>query len=192
MSEAPTRQPGNRPPAPPPLDLVQSFVNSWDREGGVEELASPAALASWLRRHGLLGRGERVSGHDVRETIELREAIRALLLAHNGEPATASARATFRRYAERTVLITHLEAGGEVRLAPGQGGIGAAWAQVLGAIAQASIEGTWPRLKACRSDVCRWAFYDQSKNRSSRWCTMEVCGARDKMRRYRRAGSSRA
>jgi predicted RNA-binding Zn ribbon-like protein len=44
---------------------------------------------------------------------------------------------------------------------------------------------TWARLKACRSDTCRWAFYDHSKNRSGHWCSMEVCGARHKAREYR-------
>ena len=52
-------------------------------------------------------------------------------------------------------------------------------------------EGTWERLKACERDVCRWAFYDHSKNRSSHWCSMAVCGQREKNRRaYRRRVSA--
>lgn len=47
------------------------------------------------------------------------------------------------------------------------------------------LNDTWPRLKACREDTCRWAFYDHSKNRSGHWCSMEVCGARHKARQYR-------
>lgn len=31
---------------------------------------------------------------------------------------------------------------------------------------------------------CGWLFLDTSKNRSRRWCSMNTCGARDKMRRY--------
>jgi len=182
---ATTNQPGNRQPAPAPLDLVQSFVNSWDREGGVEAFSSPSALAAWLRRHDLLARGGRLAARDVREAIELREAIRALLLEHNGEPASVEARATFSSFADKAVLAPHLDRDGGVVLAPARDGVSAVWARILAAIAQASIEGSWPRLKACRSDVCQWAFYDHSKNRSSHWCTMEICGSRDKMRRYR-------
>jgi predicted RNA-binding Zn ribbon-like protein len=44
---------------------------------------------------------------------------------------------------------------------------------------------TWSRLKACRDDTCKWAFYDHSKNRSGHWCSMEVCGSRHKARQYR-------
>ncbi len=37
----------------------------------------------------------------------------------------------------------------------------------------------------CSSDTCQWAFYDRSKNRSGRWCSMQVCGNRTKTRAYR-------
>ena len=33
---------------------------------------------------------------------------------------------------------------------------------------------------------CGWLFLDTSKNQSRRWCSMNTCGARDKMRRYHR------
>jgi predicted RNA-binding Zn ribbon-like protein len=31
---------------------------------------------------------------------------------------------------------------------------------------------------------CGWLFLDTSKNQSRRWCSMNTCGVRDKMRRY--------
>jgi predicted RNA-binding Zn ribbon-like protein len=39
-------------------------------------------------------------------------------------------------------------------------------------------------VKECPS--CGWLFLDTSKNQSRRWCSMNTCGARDKMRRYHR------
>ncbi len=38
------------------------------------------------------------------------------------------------------------------------------------------------RLKRCAA--CRWLFLDRSKNHSRRWCTMEICGTDEKIRRY--------
>jgi predicted RNA-binding Zn ribbon-like protein len=181
-----TEQPGTREPAPPPLDLVQAFVNTWDREAGVERLNSPAALATWLRDHGLSARGVRVTARDVRAARELREAIRALLLEHNGMPRSRQARAIFSRYADNSLLAANLDQDGDVELKPARGGIAGAWAQIIAAIAEASISDKWSRLKACRSEVCQWAFYDHSKNRSSHWCTMRLCGSQAKMRRYRK------
>ena len=46
------------------------------------------------------------------------------------------------------------------------------------------------QIKECPG--CGWLFLDTSKNQSRRWCSMNTCGARDKMRRYHgklRAGS---
>jgi predicted RNA-binding Zn ribbon-like protein len=39
------------------------------------------------------------------------------------------------------------------------------------------------RIKECPgADDCGWLFFDASKNRSRRWCSMEGCGSRVKMR----------
>ena len=39
------------------------------------------------------------------------------------------------------------------------------------------------RVKECPgADDCGWLFYDTSKNASRRWCSMEGCGSRVKMR----------
>lgn len=38
------------------------------------------------------------------------------------------------------------------------------------------------RIKRCAG--CPWLFLDQSKNGSRRWCSMEICGTNEKMRRY--------
>ena len=41
------------------------------------------------------------------------------------------------------------------------------------------------RVKECPgADDCGWLFYDTSKNASRRWCSMEGCGSRVKMRHH--------
>ncbi|MGW3160615.1 CGNR zinc finger domain-containing protein [Streptomyces sp. NPDC001089] len=57
--------------------------------------------------------------------------------------------------------------------------------RVAAAIAQSLVDGTWTRLKACEAPTCHWAYYDRSPAGRGRWCSMSVCGARAKMRRYR-------
>jgi len=56
---------------------------------------------------------------------------------------------------------------------------------IAAAIAEAATAGTWARLKCCPGRRCGWAFYDRSASSRSRWCSMQVCGARAKMRAYR-------
>ncbi|WP_251499189.1 CGNR zinc finger domain-containing protein, partial [Actinacidiphila cocklensis] len=65
-------------------------------------------------------------------------------------------------------------------------------AAVAAAIVRATADGTWPRLKACAADTCRWVYYDRSPAGRSRWCTMAICGSRAKMRTYRKSGRAAA
>ena len=58
--------------------------------------------------------------------------------------------------------------------------------------AEAMADGTWRELKACRSDTCRWAFVDHARNRSRQWCSMSVCGNREKARAFRARHALRA
>ena len=39
-------------PAPDQLELVRTFVNTYDHEDGTERLADPATLTAWLDDHG--------------------------------------------------------------------------------------------------------------------------------------------
>jgi predicted RNA-binding Zn ribbon-like protein len=41
------------------------------------------------------------------------------------------------------------------------------------------------RLKTCDNPTCAMLFYDRGKNNRRRWCTMSICGNRDKVANYR-------
>lgn len=167
------------------LDAVIDFINTVDLEQGAESLASPADLSRWLRSHELLpGRAE-VRESDLKAAIELREALRALALANNGEEQPRHAWATLERIARAGELSVHFAHTGDVAVRADAGGAAGALALLLAGVAAAVADGTWPRVKACRSHTCEWAFYDRSRNRSAVWCEMAVCGNRTKVRAYR-------
>ena len=75
--------------APQPLELVQRFVNSVDLETGDDELGRPEELRDWLADRDLIGRDERVTRADLERALDVREGLRALLLANNGLAADA-------------------------------------------------------------------------------------------------------
>ena len=54
----------------------------------------------------------------------------------------------------------------------------------------AGLEDDWRLLRECGSAACLAVFYDRSKNHSGKWCSMQTCGNRNKVRRFRerRAG----
>ena len=185
-------EPGDRAPAPGALRLVQRFVNTSDLESGPDLLPDAAALGAWLRQAGLLDPAAEVSAADHGRAIQLRDAIRELVSAHAGLPHDPGASGVVNAAAARAQLRPVLDDPLSMRLEPAAGGVDGALGRIVAAIGEAIAEGTWPRLKACERDVCRWAFYDHSKNHSSHWCSMSVCGAREKNRRAYRRRRARA
>lgn len=171
--------------APEPLDLVQRFVNSVDLEDGDEELTSPAALRAWLRERGLIGARDAVGPAELGRALDVREGLRALLLANNGEPLDEARVAQLDAAAAAAGVRVRFGTGSEPELAPQAGGVDGALAQLLAIVARASARGEWERLKACARRDCGWAFYDHSRNHSGRWCRMESCGNVEKARAYR-------
>jgi predicted RNA-binding Zn ribbon-like protein len=171
--------------APGALELVQRFVNSVDLESGEDELAGPEELRGWLAERDLIAADARVSRADFNRAIEVREGLRALLMANNGMPLDEERVARLDRAAARAGVRVVFTAGSEPRLAPESGGVDGAIARLLAIVAGAVEQGRWARLKACPRDVCHWAFFDHSKNHSGRWCLMEVCGNIEKARKFR-------
>jgi len=173
-----------REPAPGRLALVQRFVNTVDYEHGREVLSEPARLRRLLVELGLLTPVAVVSEADLGHALAVREALRALALANNGAVADREQLEVLERAAAGGRLVVLFD-GSRAVLAPAAPGVRGALADLVGIVYTAMADGTWPRLKACKRDVCRWLFYDRSRNRSARWCQMAVCGNRTKTRAYR-------
>ena len=174
--------PPGREPAPGELEVLQRFVNTVDLEDGTETLDSAASLRRWLAERGLLAPSARVTERDLRRAIELREAFRALLHANNGAPVDPDAVRAVDAAAELTVRF---DPEGRADLVPARGGLDGAIGRLVAIAYRAQVDGTWSRLKACPEASCGWAFYDRSRNRSSTWCSMAVCGNRAKARAFR-------
>jgi predicted RNA-binding Zn ribbon-like protein len=185
-------QSGGRPSAPGRLALVQAFVNShFDLAGerGADLLATPGGLAAWLEGRGLRPGAPEAS--DVATALAFREGLRALLAGHNGGPGDPRARERLRDAAASGSGAAHAIADdGTTVPIPVAPGIGGAIGLLLAVVHEAQTAGTWPRLKACPGEHCGWAFYDTSRNGASRWCSMQVCGGREKARAYRRRASA--
>jgi predicted RNA-binding Zn ribbon-like protein len=174
-----------RASAPAPLEVVQNFVNTLDREGGRDMLPNADALAAWLQCHGLIEVDAAIGKDDFTRAIAVREAIRALLVANAGGPVDPDAVRLLNQVAQRARPGIAFDQTGAASLQPDAGGVDGALGRILAIVYESMADRTWSRLKACRRDVCRWAFYDTSKNRSGTWCSMAVCGNRVKTRAYR-------
>jgi predicted RNA-binding Zn ribbon-like protein len=167
------------------LGLVQAFVNTVDLQEGPEELTNPNTLKTWLVAKGLMDSAHPVDESDLRHAVALREAIRGVIGANSGLPVYPVDLATLNEAAAASRLHMRFGADGKPRLEPDVRGPVGAMGRLVATLYSAMQDEGWARLKLCNRARCRWAFYDRSKNRSSRWCSMASCGNREKARRFR-------
>ena len=171
---------------PSDVSLLTGFVNTRDLESGKDRLADAASVNEWLAETGLPGTARSVG--DAQLLRAVREALRAVLWANNGGDLDAAAVKSLRAAAKMAPLRVGFDDAGAAALEPIAGGVKATIGRLLAELERAQAEGTWHRLKACADEDCRWAFHDQSRNRSRTWCDMAVCGNRAKARSYRARG----
>ena len=135
-----------------------------------------------------------VTPDDVPVGRELRDALwRSTWDTIAGVPAAAADLAVLNDVASRPDLAPQVGADHQLTwTAPATG------AAVLSSVARDAIlvltGPTAERLRECEGDNCRLVFLDTSRPGTRRWCSMQRCGNRHKVRalRSRRAGQSAA
>ena len=173
-------------PAPGDLELLQRFLNLHEHQpDGREVDPPPETIRSFLVERGLLQPEERFEEADRETFVELRRALRNLILVGSGETLSPEDADAIDRAALAAGLHPHFHAEGEPTLEPRGRGVAAAFGTVVAIAFVGSFDGTFGHLKLCAADDCRAVYYDRSKNHSGRWCSMEVCGNRAKVRAWR-------
>jgi predicted RNA-binding Zn ribbon-like protein len=161
---------------PPHLRLILDAANTVDVEGQRDAWATSAELARWLRSRARPAANREISASEHANAVAFRDAMRQVI-ADGSAPNFDAAAAPF---------AVHLAmSSGRPELQPADDGPVGGVAAIVAAIARASAEGTWERVKICPGDACLFAFYDESRNHSRTWCSMAVCGNRTKTKVYR-------
>jgi predicted RNA-binding Zn ribbon-like protein len=187
-------------PAQLPLrggDIAVDFVNTVHdvRTEQGEYLNSPEDLARWAHHARVLTDDElevvvaslfdnRASARRTfRSTLQLRAATSRLL---TGQPTASDAevidqwrrRGAFRHH---LVLVDHLPVlqwSGEVDLE-------SIPVRITASLLDLIESGRWAQVSQCRGQRCGWLYLDPSPTRRRRWCSMDDCGNRAKVRRFR-------
>ena len=169
----------------------------------IEGLNSYADLATWAKKVGLLNSLETEqllqqalthpteAGATLAQAIDLREAVYHIF--------SATVNKDLPQDTDLTILNTALQqAFTHLQVVQAQQNFTWQWVGdetalglMLWPVARSAAElltsDMVDRVKECEDDRgCGFLFLDLSKNRSRRWCDMESCGNRAKVRRYRR------
>lgn len=161
--------PEHRKETPEHLRDLESFL-WWDFD-------NPRLWTDWATK-----RGWATEGADFEEAIEVQSALRALARHNNNmeagpEHADRLNRAVIEHHIQPVVSMD-----GRVTLVQETADpIG----HVLSLALLAMEKDLWKRFKICRDGVCNASYYDATRNGAKTWCSMDTCGSRNKMRRYR-------
>jgi predicted RNA-binding Zn ribbon-like protein len=170
---------------PDPLEDYAEFV-AWAARIGVIDEPIARRLTAKARPAD--------AGRALAEARSLRATIDAVFraLATGSSPPAAELAHLVQRAGAAVERARAVGAGEQAALVGRGGGFALAWdgdhlQRPLWPLAVSALDllrdGPLDRLKACED--CPWLFLDTSRNRSRRWCSMEDCGTRVKMRRYR-------
>jgi predicted RNA-binding Zn ribbon-like protein len=152
-----------------------------------ETLHEPADLSEWLGQPPLAAvMTVPVTARELTAAKALRQAIWDAAHAQAARrPLPAGAVATLNQAAAAAPLVPELAVGGTT----------AGWAapvratQALSTLAREMIEllsgPLSGRIRECASDNCPLVFVDSSRPGTRRWCAMERCGNRHKLRAHR-------
>ena len=171
----------------PPVELLHAFpdVVRWARTAGILDADEALALRTWAEAH------PRAAARSLAEAIAVREAIAEIVQAVvKGAEVPATPLARLDRTCRASLALRALRPAGKAVAWEWRGTPGAdpdpdrpAMAVALDAARILTSEER-ERVRSCGDPECGWFFLDTSRNRSRRWCNMQACGNRNKVRRF--------
>ncbi len=154
-----------------------------------DDLTSDHDVVRWAEAAGMRARGDEAAAcgpasSSLHSVVMLREQLYGVFgpIAHGLEPHDSALSFVTRRAAQ--ALRT-------ARWGPGPAGFVPSWPadsieticdQLADAAMQLLRSSATGRVGSCAG--CGWLFLDTSRAHARRWCSMNACGVRSKMRRY--------
>lgn len=171
------------------VDLLNSDWHDYRGSGRTEDrLDKPDWLRHYLTTWGLVA-ADRAGSTQMAGLKKLRSLLRRMvddLTAGRDLSAADLARLNAVMAAAPTALRLVPDGGGyRLESAPIRQDWGWALATIAASFADMLVNHDPRRLKVCENPDCGWVFYDESRNRTRRWCEGGICGNLVKVRRFR-------
>lgn len=170
-------------------DFLNSLHHDWRGDGAIDDrLDQPEWLDQWVEKHQL-SVDHRPSPKEFIALKQLRTLLHRLVtdFAANSSPSEEDIEALNKVMADGAV-IRQLARNSE-RYQINLNAIGHQWshiqAEIAASMAQMIAEGEPSRIRICDNPNCLWVYYDDTRNRSKRYCDDKLCGNLMKVRRFR-------
>ncbi|RRJ66515.1 zf-CGNR multi-domain protein [Paenibacillus oralis] len=171
-------------------DFINSEWHDWKGSGRSEDRLEKLPWQSRFLSDWQLRAPVPAAVGDITAMRQLRKGLHALAVKLAGGEEMAGE--------DWRLLNQYMEPGRVYReFAPGDGGtvkleyrpVAAEWEQVMAEVAasfgQTVLQGEAGRIRVCDNPDCRWIFYDDTRNRTKKYCDDKMCGNLMKVRRFR-------
>jgi predicted RNA-binding Zn ribbon-like protein len=170
--------------------LALDFLNTVAMVEGrpVDFLGSDDDVWRWLVQAGLAEAGSRPEFSSLLDTAKsLRELIRTLVAKRKagGRADTAAFNAFLQAARSYPQLMWENRKAPRIERIRDQWSPAALLAPVAEAAADLIVNGDFELIRKCEDDACVLWFYDRTKSHRRRWCSMAVCGNRNKVKAFR-------
>jgi predicted RNA-binding Zn ribbon-like protein len=158
-----------------------------DHEQGNPDGLPPSleSLRWWLTSNALVEEHDHIKDQDLAWALRVRDALTTKVREHMGEPPDTTATEFLNRAAEQTGLRVCFGCSEDGPIHVEATGVRGAIGMILGSAFLAELDGRWERFRVCHDPGCSAVFFDHSKNKSGKWCSMASCGNRAKVRAFR-------
>jgi predicted RNA-binding Zn ribbon-like protein len=170
------------------LSLDFAYTGSMADNPAWERLHAPQDLAAWLD-----GRFERLdaeaSQRELVDALALRAAIGSVARALTDDRHLAADDIDTINLFAATPNVPPSLPGGNRQAGRSSVRIGQALATIARDAVELFTDGGGSRLRRCAADDCGLVFFDESRSNNRRWCSMQRCGNRSKVRAHRARAS---
>jgi predicted RNA-binding Zn ribbon-like protein len=182
------------------LDFANTVHSFGSRDPG-DDLKTNADLIDWGVQAGVIKEHERqrllrkTEGDKtvLRQARQLRNMVFSLFahVCDLGWPERTTIN-EFNKYVSEVMphaRIAKVEGKGQFQCDPNATPLQRIHFEVVRAAIELLMSGKLDRVRVCQGETCSWLFLDTSRNGKRRWCDMQACGNRAKVRRFRRQQS---
>jgi len=171
-------------------DFMNSVHRDWRGDGKIDDRLDDAEwIRKWLDKHSFADFPLPDAGQ-VESLKAFRELLYRLAQAFvDGVPPVGSDLRELNGTMAAGHVVRSLEMveGGRyvLELQPTERNWESAKAEIAASFARTLSEGEPSRIRFCDNPNCLWVYYDDTRNRSKRYCDDKLCGNLMKVRRFR-------
>jgi predicted RNA-binding Zn ribbon-like protein len=170
-------------------DFLNSLHHDWRGVKATEDrLDNPDWLVQWVKQHQL-SVDHLPSPKELNALKQLRTFLHRMVtnFAANSLPSEEDVEALNKVMADGAVIRQIRRIGDRYNMSMSP--LGHHWsnvqAEIAASMAKMMAEGERSRVRICDNPSCLWIYYDETRNRSKRYCDDKYCGNLIKVRRFR-------